>query len=106
MKGYIRNTLSTANLNETLVRKDFITAQLMTDGLNVTQCRSVSHSGVVLSVEPLVCSLWSHWSAPQRADQWLHWSALCGHTGLLCVDTLVCSVDPLVCSVDPLVCSV
>ncbi|XP_059927397.1 anoctamin-9 [Gadus macrocephalus] len=38
MKGYIRNTLSTANLNETLVRKDFITAQLMTDGLNVTQC--------------------------------------------------------------------
>ena len=42
MQGYIRNTLSTANLNQTLVRKDFIPTQLMTDGLNVTQCRSVS----------------------------------------------------------------
>ncbi|CAL8350118.1 unnamed protein product [Merluccius merluccius] len=39
MQGYIRDTLSTANLNETLIRKDFVTSQLVTDtGVNVTQC--------------------------------------------------------------------
>ena len=43
MQGYIRNTLSTVNLNQTLVRKDFLTSQLMTaDGLSVTHCRSVA----------------------------------------------------------------
>ncbi|CAL8243255.1 unnamed protein product [Lota lota] len=39
MQGYIRNTLSTVNLTQALVRKDFKTSQLVTDtGLNVTEC--------------------------------------------------------------------
>lgn len=39
MTGYINNTLSTANLSDEGVGKDFTLNQMISDGVNVTQCR-------------------------------------------------------------------